>query len=394
MVKNMNRSRVAIIPCSSYEEETVYKAVKAGIDILGGIEGFIGLKDNILIKPNLLSPAVPEKAVTTHPAVTAAIFRLLSEQGYKSLSYGDSPGHGSTEAAAEKSGHSTYAIKYGIKNADMQHEKLTVFTDGLTAKSFHFTKAVTEADSIISVCKMKTHALEKITGAVKNVYGYICGARKASGHVSYPNAGVFARMLCDIHRYKSPKLTVMDAITAMEGNGPGSGDPIDMNLIIISSDPVAIDSIFCNLVYLDPELVPTCVQSEVMGIGHYKEENIEPILCELINGEYSCHRIDFKELKERFGNSKFNVDRTGDKKTLLSRYSDIMTELARKPYIEKEKCIHCGICVEHCPVPGKAINFTTENRNAPPSYDYSKCIRCYCCQEMCPQHAIKVKGRS
>ena len=59
-----------------------------------------------------------------------------------------------------------------------------------------------------------------------------------------------------------------------------------------------------------------------------------------------------------------------------------------------EKCIHCGICVEHCPVPGKAVNFTTEDRNAPPSYDYSKCIRCYCCQEMCPQHAIKVKGRS
>ena len=51
----------------------------------------------------------------------------------------------------------------------------------------------------------------------------------------------------------------------------------------------------------------------------------------------------------------------------------------------------CGVCVAHCPVPGKAVDFKN-GRDKPPVYDYSRCIRCYCCQEMCPQHAIKVKG--
>ena len=62
----------------------------------------------------------------------------------------------------------------------------------------------------------------------------------------------------------------------------------------------------------------------------------------------------------------------------------------KKPYIEPDKCIRCGICVNSCPVPGKAVDFRNDKNN-PPVYDYKKCIRCFCCQEMCPKKAIKVK---
>lgn len=62
----------------------------------------------------------------------------------------------------------------------------------------------------------------------------------------------------------------------------------------------------------------------------------------------------------------------------------------KKPYIDTEKCIRCGICVQSCPVDGKAVDFS-EGKEKPPVYDYKKCIRCFCCQEMCPKKAIKVK---
>ena len=76
------KSVVAIVPCSSYDEEKVYAAMCAGIDRLGGIRKFADPKERILVKPNFLSAAAPESAVTTHPAVIRAMLRILQENGY------------------------------------------------------------------------------------------------------------------------------------------------------------------------------------------------------------------------------------------------------------------------------------------------------------------------
>ena len=381
------KSKVIIVPCDSYEKEKVYRSVKAGIEALGGMETFLNKSEKILVKPNFLSAAQPEKAVTTHPVVIEAVFRLLQEDGYPCVQYGDSPGHGNCQLAAEKIGLEKVAEQYGVKRANMEEEVRTPFPKGKTAKEFYFAKGITEADAIINVCKMKTHALERVTGAVKNVYGFICGARKAAGHVKYPNASVFARMLADIHRCTDIRLHIMDGITAMEGNGPGAGTPVDMKVLLFSTDPVALDSVFCHMVYLDPQMVPTCVQGQAMEIGVYKKEQIQVME---VSTDGTARELDMAEIQKKYGNSRFDVDRAGRKKTFLSRYSDFMTRLARRPVIEKEKCVKCGICVSHCPVPGKAVNFQ-KGKEHPPVYDYKKCIRCYCCQEMCPKHAIVVK---
>lgn len=379
----MGKTKVVLIPCGSYDEETVFRVMKQGLDMLGGIESFVKKEEHILVKPNFLSAAEADKAVTTHPSVIKGMLRLLRESGCTHVKYGDSPGHGTCQAAARRLGLSDGTC--GAVLADMSEEVHVPFEAGMTAKEFQFAKEVVEADAIINLCKMKTHALERITGAVKNVYGLICGYHKAAGHVKYPNASVFARMLADIHRCVHPRLHIMDAVVAMEGNGPGSGTPVKMNLMLFSVDPVALDTVFCRLVSLDPQLVPTNTQGAAMGIGTYREEEIELWTPE--------GPITFPQLEAKYATPSFDVDRAGTKKSLLSRYSDIMTRFSRRPVIDKGKCVRCGICVEHCPVPGKAVDFK-RGKNLPPVYDYSKCIRCYCCQEMCPQHAITAGKRS
>ena len=90
-----------------------------------------------------------------------------------------------------------------------------------------------EADAVINVCKMKTHALERITGAVKNMYGCVYGLNKAKGHTVYPTADSFARMLVDLNRFIKPRLHIMDDIVAMDGNGPTSGNPIGMQVLLM-----------------------------------------------------------------------------------------------------------------------------------------------------------------
>ena len=384
MKQENTKSTVAMVICDTYDEETVYEAMGQGVDLLGGIQRFVDPAEKILVKPNFLSPAAPESATTTHPAVMRGMFRLLQDAGCQNVLYGDSPGHGSCRSVAKGLGLETEEL-YGAVMADMSQEVRVDFPEGMTANEFYFAKEVTEADAIINLCKMKTHSLERVTGAVKNVYGLICGHRKAAGHVKYPNATVFASALADIHRCVKPRLHVMDGIVAMEGNGPGSGTPTPMNVLLFSDDPVALDTVFCYLVDLDPEMVPTNTQGQAMGIGTYQKEKIRVIM----PGQ---QEISLEEVARRYGNPDFDVDRAGVKKSWLSRYSDMMTAITRRPVIDKEKCIKCGICVSHCPVPGKAIDFK-KGKDQPPVYDYKKCIRCYCCQEMCPQSAIRSRKR-
>ena len=388
-----NRSRVVVVPCESYDGELVYNAMKTGIEALGGIGSFIKPEEKLLVKTNFLSAADKDSAIVTHPSVIRGMLRILREEGYEDVSYGDSPGHGTSRAAIRRLGLDE-SNTFGAKIADMNEEARIEFPQGSTCKEFVFTKEVVESDAIINLCKMKTHALERITGAVKNVYGYVCGSHKAAGHTRFPNDMIFARMLCDIHAYKTPRLNIMDGIVAMEGNGPASGRPVKMNVLLFSADPVALDTVFCYLVDLDPELIPTCSQGEVLGIGTDREENIEIVVAdaEAVADKAVLSVISREELLKKYGNPGFDVPRRKARLTFLKGFSDVMTMFARRPVIDKEKCVKCGICVDHCPVPGKAVAFT-KGKDKPPVYDYKKCIRCYCCQEMCPQHAIRVRGR-
>ena len=113
----MDKSTVALIPAGSYDQAEVDAAVRTGVELLGGIGAFVKKEEKILLKPNLLSGALPQKAITTHPAVFSAVCRLLREAGYEHISYGDSPGNPVTtpEKAADVSGISEAAKQWDIE---------------------------------------------------------------------------------------------------------------------------------------------------------------------------------------------------------------------------------------------------------------------------------------
>ncbi len=379
----MTKSKVAIIYCDSYNEEKVYQAVKKGINLIGGINQFVKPKEKILLKVNCLVGTNPNDAVTTHPSILNATIKILNEnyneKNKLNLSYGDSPGFGKPEASLETAGFKKIAEKYKVKLGDFNDGKLVEFKDGIEAKSFNIANACLESDGLISLSKMKTHMLARITGAVKNQFGCVYGLNKANYHLKIPNPTNFSKMLVDLNLLLKPRLYIMDGIVAMEGNGPRGGTPINMNCIIISNDPVAVDSTFCRMIDLDPMLVPTNKYGKIAGLGTYEKQEIE----------YVGDPIN------KFINKKFNVVRKQVSNNLIK---SLMPKFLRniiyhKPMIDSLKCIKCGICVNACPVEGKALHFTNNKKDSPPKYDYNKCIRCYCCQEMCPKKAIYSKGR-
>ena len=375
------KHRVALIPIATYEQSAVDAAVRQGIELLGGVGQFVKPEEKIVLKPNLLARALPQKAITTHPAVFSAVCRLLRDEGYPHLSYGDSPGNPTTtpDKAAEGAGIAEAAAHYGLDKADFASGSVVSYPQGKAAHSFYLCKGVQDADAMINICKMKTHALERITGAMKNLYGCITGVNKATGHAAYPNGEIFADMLADLNMYIRPRLHIMDGIVAMEGNGPSSGTPVNMNVLLFSADPVALDAVFCHLIHLVPAEVPTCVSGANVGLGVMDESAIEVATPDGI--------LTVAQSREKYGKADFDVFRGRMKKNALSAFMPLLPFLQHRPKVDLKKCIACGVCEESCPVAEKAVH---SGHGQKAKYDYKKCIRCYCCQEMCPVKAIEV----
>lgn len=366
-------SKVALIRCESYDESVVEAAVRRGIALLGGVSQFAKPDEKILFKPNWIVAAPPEKCATTHPSVFRAVCKIFEETGAK-LTYGDSPGRHSPELAAKETGFKAVADEFGLALADFKNGKETSFQISGEDKVFTFSNGVLEADGVISLPKLKTQMFLKLTGAVKNQFGYIPGMLKSQYHGKLPEPALFAKMLVDINLYKKPRLFIMDGIIGMDGNGPMNGDPIKMNVLLLASDPIALDATVCQMINLNPEYSFTITEGEKAGLGSYHD-------IELVG-----------DALESFMMPQFNINREPVVNFNISNIPGVKpSHFMPKPYIIEDLCKKCGVCVQMCPVETKAVNWKGGDKSKPPTYDDDICIRCFCCQELCPEGAIKIK---
>ena len=382
----MDKIKVALIKCDNYELSEVKSAINRGIDLLGGIDLFIKEGDKILLKPNLLASESAEKSVTTHPVVFEAIISILQEikekKNIKKISYGDSPGIGKGISVAQKSGISEVAEKLNIEYADFDEPVGISFNEGIKEKSFTIAKPILEADTIISLPKLKSHALTIMTGAVKNQFGCIPGFRKAEYHLKLPDFDDFSTMLLDLNKLINPKLYIMDGIMAMEGNGPRSGNPKKLNVLLLSSDAIALDYVASQIISFDYNLIPTIKMGFKLGFSN--KGNIE-----IVGDNIESVKVnDFKKPHKRIG-----IGRSLMKLSTFPIIKRLFAIMIPKPVIEYGKCVKCGVCVKVCPVTPLALNFNKKGKNYPPEYYYDKCITCYCCQELCPHKAIILKRK-
>jgi Pyruvate/2-oxoacid:ferredoxin oxidoreductase delta subunit len=219
--------------------------------------------------------------------------------------------------------------------------------------------------------KMKTHGLMKITGAVKNCYGFIPGMQKALYHTKGKDEKTFGELLIDIYLQCKDKIVIniMDAIVGMEGEGPGNGDPKNTGLVIASTDALALDVTQTRIMGFDPLKIGTTNAaikrnllniSDIKIIGDYKDSNIP--------------KLDYKPAGAGKGITKF----------LTTAKSYLTKTPVLIPECNKDKCIKCGICAKLCPV--QCITLSPY-----PTFDRNVCIKCYCCHEHCPQGAIFLK---
>jgi uncharacterized protein (DUF362 family)/ferredoxin len=385
--------KLAIILLDDYRPDELSNGFQTAFAELG-LDSLFHPGEKILIKPNLLAAVAPEMAVTPHPSVFYALSCELLRLKVN-LAYGDSPATDLPEKAARVSGYAAVAAELNISLADFINKQDQHLLAGRLLKRLPLAKGVLESDGLVSLAKLKTHALTGLTGVIKNLFGVIPGPRKAVYHANYPDPAMFCQMLVDIVAFIKPRLYVLDAIISMEGNGPRNGIPRKVGAILLSADPVSVDAAAAFLIGVEPGTIITNRLAASAGLG---EINLSLVDAALIRpgagtaGGAAIQRGTAVQLLER--HRVRNFDTTLRWQTSTALMAAIGTPLLKRfilnrPVIDIHRCTHCGACISSCPLEPKAMRQETED--AQPAYDYQRCIRCYCCQEICPSGAIDIR---
>ena len=317
----------------------------------------------VLIKPNFLIPAAPERAITTHPLVVKAVVEYVLEKGAKPV-VADSPGMGSFEKILRKGG---YLDATGGLDVVFRPFRESVSVDiGKPFGTISLAREALQSDLVINLAKLKTHAQMLLTMSVKNMFGCVIGLKKPEWHLKAgTDRGMFARLLVQICRAVNPSITIVDGIAALEGQGPGkSGTPRQLGLIAGSRNAYALDMTLCKVLGLNPDMLQTHRAARELGL-----------LPDHINLKGSFHVL------EDFVFPDIGPMTMGPK--ILHGF--MRKNILQKPVVDNKACKLCGECWKYCPA--KAISHSIKGIR----FNYDTCIRCYCCLEICPHGVIHMR---
>lgn len=361
--------KVSIARCGSYQHDDIITALKRLLAPFGGMESFVKPGMQVLLKPNMLAARKPEEAVTTHPALVGAVVQLVRNAGGTAL-VGDSPGIGSFAKVGDKSG-----ICKAVELAGGQmiaFDKTRTISGGSTFRSMELARAYCDADLVINLPKLKTHEMMTLTCAVKNLFGAVVGPAKAGLHLTAGHSKqLFARLLLEIASARPVALTIVDGITAMEGNGPSSGTPLHLGVLLAGENPVAVDTVAARIAGIEQKHLPVEQEAARLEMPGSSLKQIE-----LLGEQIQMPLQKAFKLPEGL-DLHFGIP--GFLKPLLRN------QLSQLPVADLKLCQLCGICRDACPPQAITI------KNNTLKVDKEHCIRCWCCRELCPYHAMKLR---
>jgi uncharacterized protein (DUF362 family)/Pyruvate/2-oxoacid:ferredoxin oxidoreductase delta subunit len=353
-------TNVSIRP-ATYTEEALAPVVRGMLDALPYNRIFPGAR--VLVKPNLLMSSEPDSGIVTHPLIVRVVVKHLLAIGVR-VQVSDSPAVGNFQKILRTTGYN--GALDGLDVVLKPFEESVEIDIGEPFGRVPIARDAIEADAVINLAKLKTHAQMHLTLGVKNIFGCVVGLRKPEWHM---RAGVdrrlFARLLVRIYEAVAPIYTLVDGIIGLEGQGPGKGGtPRPLGLLVGGTNGHAVDKTICILLGISPEQLPTLVEASGMGIFNGQVH---------VSGD--LHIVsDFKFPEPHslsMGPERF------------SRF--IRRHVLQKPVIDPELCKMCGECWHVCPA--KVMTHIDQKVQI----DYEHCIRCYCCLEVCPQGAVRAK---
>jgi uncharacterized protein (DUF362 family) len=261
----MSSTTVTLTKCSDYSKPNIAEAIEKQFSLHGGLEKFISHGDSVLLKPNFIAPRSSRHATQTDPAVIIETARLLKDFGAKPF-VGDSPAWSNVFACAK-----ALKLEEPLKELSVPIKQLNKpknYIIGAKDTKIGISSIALEADAIINLPKFKSHQQLIATFAIKNLFGCISGKRKALWHFAKgKNANDFCEMLIDIYEFLNPVITIIDAVTVMDGPGPIRGNPRHLGYLIGGIDPIACETICAQLAGIESSSLPIIKTAEQMNFG-------------------------------------------------------------------------------------------------------------------------------
>ena len=307
---------VTLTRCSDYSRPKIAEALQRQFKLLGGLEKFVRPGDSVLLKPNFIAPRSRYHATQTDPAIILETARLLKDFGARPF-VGDSPAWGNVFTCVKALELEEPLKKLSVPVKQLDKPKWCRIGKGLTAKNAESAKKekkmdscfrspqdafrrndntknsaasansavkavvgissiALDADVIINLPKFKTHQQLVATFAAKNMFGCVSGKQKALWHFRRGRkAEDFCELLIEIYKFLNPALTIIDAVTAMDGRGPIRGRARPLGWLIGGTDPIACETICCRLVNIKPQDLPMIKTARQMEFGCSDPDKIE-----------------------------------------------------------------------------------------------------------------------
>ena len=247
------RSNVALIPAPDYGASAV-DAITRGIDLLRpAVRG-----RRVLLKPNLVEYE-SGTMINTHPVVIAGAIEAFRRAGAREVVVAEGPGHRrDMEYLLDASGLSDYlrearAPFIDLNLDDVRPVALRSRFTGLD--ELLLPVEVLKSDFVVSMAKLKTHHWAGMTAGMKNLFGLVPGAIYGWPKNVLHFRGIDSSIL-DLNATIRPSFTIVDAVVAMEGDGPIMGTPRKCGFLAMGADLVAVDATCARIMGLEPRKLP------------------------------------------------------------------------------------------------------------------------------------------
>ena len=371
MIKD--RTDVAIVKIADHEN--LRDAIQDGLELIQ-FKGELIAGKRVLLKPNCLQAS--ENAITS-PEVIGAVSKIMKDFGAV-VDIGDSPMSGgiTAEAIYKKIGKFDLINELGDNPnwiSLMENPQLIERTYFKRLEKTVVSRNFLDASFVVNLPRYKTHLLTTFTGAIKNFWGIQAGTTKSKSHLYGRSPKNFGIVLTDLFNFiyeeKKSNLIIMDAIEIMHGSGgPSFGRMMDLGLILIGTDAVAVDTVCVKIAKNNIKKVHYLGECSERGLG-ISDINKINVLGTQIEDIKPPSRIIFP---------------AGTSSGFFGLFQGLGNRFLKQyPFLNKNICKKCGDCSRLCP----AQCITMDEVTGYPIFTRKDCINCLCCVEGCPQHALK-----